>query len=917
MALGSGEGLANRGRPLKGEIKDESPGKYPFDEWKMSSTRNPARRAKVARAIGAKGAEIEGASGITDAFHDARPLMPPTGEVWALDDPLLASTESRYPRAREFAFAPGSVGSVGNPWFSERRWTVGKGLVAAYTMNAGSGTVLRDDSGNFNDAMIVGPTWTSSGKSGYGLSFTTNDYVTIPAKANRLYCGGAGTAFTVALWVKPTSATPGVTGYILGKSGATLATNNNISIIQASTTGYIVIRLRNGTLYEGAQLTTDWAHIAITWDETTAKYYKDGAWVADINVGTVTDAAAFRPTLGCRWNDAGTTAAVFFEGVQDEFRLYEGRALSATEVASLYTETSPYTDVYEPPCDNAIWMGKTTTNLVATTDLNDSTKWNHSADYHTNQDNVFDSELQKTVWKWNKGGVATTTYIYDSNLDPGGAGLYSMSIMIKCNYALAVVGFMYGTTQYSSEQYVPANAWTLCTFYLNKAVDPTGIGFQIQSPGVANFAADIEFRACDPYVALESYPMPFVPTTRPAGSLWYNYEWPQQGTVGFWVKPGFNVDVGTSKYFISDYNGAWSNLRAGYSSASDKFFLAIAGTTSVTIYGTAITSNADLQKWWFISLTYDIPNDSLKLYCYNEDYPGGDIASSSSDLGTVTFEPYLSVGGIPLYTSPAGYEADSLIGGLFIDDTVWTEASLKAHYEGKRGFTLGGATSSGRGGFENASDRVFLQDINVGSRDATSRIRMKAETGEVWAQGVYEKTTASGANVYVGNDFKLLRSTSSERYKKDIEDLDPKVLDRVLALRPVWYRSNAPYDNPSWSWYGLLAEEVARVDPRLVTWGRPELGPVPEGVDYARLSVMVLALIQRLSARYDHEMDAMGTRVAGILAGIELLRDRVPLIEKRVNDILDRIVILEKEVEDVKARLAESSPVIVEKPETK
>jgi hypothetical protein len=270
-----------------------------------------------------------------------------------------------------------------------------------------------------------------------------------------------------------------------------------------------------------------------------------------------------------------------------------------------------------------------------------------------------------------------------------------------------------------------------------------------------------------------------------------------------------------------------------------------------------------------------------------------------------------------LYTSPAGYEADSLIGGLFIDDTVWTEANLKAHYEGRRGFTLGGATSSGRGGFENASDRVFLQDINVGSRDATSRIRMKAETGEVWAQGVYEKTTASGANVYVGNDFKLLRSTSSERYKKDIEDLDPKVLDRVLALRPVWYRSNAPYDNPSWSWYGLLAEEVARVDPRLVTWGRPELGPVPEGVDYARLSVMVLALIQRLSARYEKDVEGIRGQVEGILAGIELLRDRIPLIENKVNAILDRIVILEKEVEDVKARLTESSPVIVKESETK
>lgn len=65
----------------------------------------------------------------------------------------------------------------------------------------------------------------------------------------------------------------------------------------------------------------------------------------------------------------------------------------------------------------------------------------------------------------------------------------------------------------------------------------------------------------------------------------------------------------------------------------------------------------------------------------------------------------------------------------------------------------------------------------------------------------------------------LLRSTSSIRYKDGVEDLAKAHADHVLQLRPVWYRSKADADRKNWSWYGLVAEEVAAVDPRLVHWG--------------------------------------------------------------------------------------------------
>jgi hypothetical protein len=85
-------------------------------------------------------------------------------------------------------------------------------------------------------------------------------------------------------------------------------------------------------------------------------------------------------------------------------------------------------------------------------------------------------------------------------------------------------------------------------------------------------------------------------------------------------------------------------------------------------------------------------------------------------------------------------------------------------------------------------------------------------------------TTASSANVFVdsADSNRLYRSTSSSVYKKNVESLDAIAADKILDLRPVWYRSKCQNDRKDWSWYGLIAEEVAQIDPRFVHYGYQE-----------------------------------------------------------------------------------------------
>jgi len=156
------------------------------------------------------------------------------------------------------------------------------------------------------------------------------------------------------------------------------------------------------------------------------------------------------------------------------------------------------------------------------------------------------------------------------------------------------------------------------------------------------------------------------------------------------------------------------------------------------------------------------------------------------------------------------------------------------------------------------------------------------DSGAILSIGSYNNTTASAANVFIDAAGNFQRSTSSGDYKTDVQPIASEAVDIALQLQPIRYRSLVDADNPSWSWYGLIAEDVAALDPRLVHWGyrdedyevitteeqrynkeTEEIEVVevghrqlkdgvqkrPEGVQYERVGVLTLALVQRQEQR--------------------------------------------------------------------
>jgi hypothetical protein len=128
----------------------------------------------------------------------------------------------------------------------------------------------------------------------------------------------------------------------------------------------------------------------------------------------------------------------------------------------------------------------------------------------------------------------------------------------------------------------------------------------------------------------------------------------------------------------------------------------------------------------------------------------------------------------------------------------------------------------------------------------------------------YVKSTSQSANASFDASNRLVRQSSSIKYKTNVEEIEDQYAYNALKLRPVWYRSKADADNQDWSWYGLIAEEVAEVEPRLTFWGYDETqydlithndGSIhkklkkdakltPEGVQYDRIPVLLLKIVK-------------------------------------------------------------------------
>jgi hypothetical protein len=148
-----------------------------------------------------------------------------------------------------------------------------------------------------------------------------------------------------------------------------------------------------------------------------------------------------------------------------------------------------------------------------------------------------------------------------------------------------------------------------------------------------------------------------------------------------------------------------------------------------------------------------------------------------------------------------------------------------------------------------------------GGESNTIRIGTVGRQTATFIAGISGATVPTGVAVIVDADGHLGTTTSSARFKEAIKPMDT-ASEAIHALKPVTFRYKQELDPAGIPQFGLVAEEVEKVNPDLVT--RDEQGK-PYTVRYEAVNAMLLN--EFLKAR--RQIDAQQKQIEALTAGLQ------------------------------------------------
>ncbi len=114
-------------------------------------------------------------------------------------------------------------------------------------------------------------------------------------------------------------------------------------------------------------------------------------------------------------------------------------------------------------------------------------------------------------------------------------------------------------------------------------------------------------------------------------------------------------------------------------------------------------------------------------------------------------------------------------------------------------------------------------------------VGIAGENNACYIKSIFGQASATGTPVLINSSNKL-GTVSSKRFKEEIKPMD-KASDALLALKPVTFRYKKEIASAGTTQFGLVAEEVEKVNPDLVV--RDKEGK-PYSVRYDQVNAMLL-----------------------------------------------------------------------------
>jgi len=229
----------------------------------------------------------------------------------------------------------------------------------------------------------------------------------------------------------------------------------------------------------------------------------------------------------------------------------------------------------------------------------------------------------------------------------------------------------------------------------------------------------------------------------------------------------------------------------------------------------------------------------------------GNTASGAFALGSISGNNNTASGFQALLRNAAGNNNTAVGDNALLNSTGNHNIAL--------GFNAGANLTSG-------DKNVDIGNPGAAAESATIRIGKEGIQTAAYMAGI-SGSLVTGEAVMVSNTGQLGVVLSSARYKRDIHDMGQSS-DNLMKLRPVTFRYKA--DPAGTLQYGLVAEEVAKLYPELVTRG---IDGRVQSVRYTVLTAMLLNELQK-QARENSTLAERNRKLAAAVAELKTNQDR-------------------------------------------
>jgi hypothetical protein len=289
--------------------------------------------------------------------------------------------------------------------------------------------------------------------------------------------------------------------------------------------------------------------------------------------------------------------------------------------------------------------------------------------------------------------------------------------------------------------------------------------------------------------------------------------------------PGENTAEG-DKALFSLPGTSTENTAIGYQALYNE-------TTGST--NTAVGANA------LFSTTNGTDNTAIGVQAmYNDTFGNYSVAIGESALyANTTGGDNVATGYDALESNTTGY--DNVANGYAAldsnsighDNTADGFQALDSNTTGSNNIALG---SSAGANLTTGINNIDIGNAGVAAESKTIRIGVQGTQGATFVAGIYGVTASGGAAVYINSSGQLGTATSSARFKRDIQSMDT-ASETILALRPVTFRYKPELDPTGLPQFGLVAEDVEKVNPALVV---RDANGKPYSVRYEAVNAMLL-----------------------------------------------------------------------------